>query len=918
MGSIIFRAGACLCGEDARPRVQPEIPCYTTHEVYQRCRRCGKVLRKSQLLTFARSLSQAKRPFQLWGILSAYALCAIANCTASAAPDFVPGAVETLTFSDSDVQSALATIMARHVELSRRRAALDKFRREKRSAPEPAEGRDPRADDADFDNFMAWLDSSSGANLSAADVANMENFKRSRRWVRSAADSPTASRPFVDVFYTPKNPYDSLGITDPPDDLIISQSASNVLFEKIGQTSPAVGFAHLKLDVDTIDLIEYIDQYQSAIRSVARIHDVCAVRGMFSNNSATDSFTCSPHKMQLAERSLHVALSDHFHSYVAFRAEAQALRDSFRPMATLYEDFLAEAGPNSKWMSDLKIALTREKELNPKVPRAAGLLTVLFASGISAAISHILWSFFTPGESANAAHVAVVAEHTVANGESLETTFSILAELASSLQALTEAVARRDRFVDLLANLNFARQAITRRISNTRAILDSAANGRLSSAAFTAFDLRKVSAQIHDRAAPLKMAPLSQSYVELLQSDCSLYRDEYGFSVVCHLPLLRLTDGGVHDKMDIYRLANLPIPLSHTLDLRIAPENKRLLALSPVTGEWRTMSASDLYDCKKQGTFFVCPLAGVLRAPLADSDTKLLSEDECIYHLFSGQFIGAAAACDAAVNQKAMGAVQTGPFSFAAFSPPEEPVLGEARCPLDPSFRRTILVDGVTSFEMPPSCKMTLGSYSLYSSDQTFVRESSGTSFEYPYPADVLGGEVSESDLKDISSSIEVAETLAGSTRVENWRKQRQTSQILKATGNSAWYNSLLIMGNHIILCLFAVFVFIILRRFHNRLRFLEGATAAPIPLTARLPCSPPPRPRRGDTARPPAAHIPLLAEDSAPIAPPPLYPTVPPSSPARTRSAIAIRAGEIASDIPRSASSPPPTYLSSMSVGQK
>ena len=816
--------------------------------------------------------------------------------------------------------------MERQALLNRRQAALESGRRQRRDAPDQAESREDIGSDTNFADIMALVDTMQLTNITADYSQGLHEYVRSRRWVsRRQADSPSApARGYPDVYLPPTEPYGNLGVTNPPDDLIRSQASSNVLFEKIGQTAPSVGFAHLKLDIDNVDIIGYIDQYQNAIRSVARVYDVCSVRAMFSNNSATDSFTCAPHKLALAERSLHVALADHFHSYVAFRAEAQSLRDSFRPLSVLYEDFLNDVGPNSKFMDDLKLALTKETALD-REERA--FLSILFAGGISAAISHILWSFFTPAESSNAAHLAVVAQHTVANGESLETTFSILDELANSIAALTQAVTRRDRFVDTLANLNYARQAIMRRLYNTRAILDAAANGRLSSAAFTAFDLRRAAADIHDKATPLQMAPLSQSYVELLQSDCSLFRDEAGFSVVCHLPLLRLTDDGVHDKMDIFRLANLPIPLSPELDLRIAPQNKQLLAISSVTGEWRTMSSADLYSCKKQGTFFVCPLSGVLRSSLSDGDSHSLSDDECLYHLYSGQFRGAAATCDAAVDQKARGVVQTGPFSFAAFSPPSDPVLGEARCALDPSFRRTMLVDGVTSFQMPPSCRMSLGSYALYSSDQSFVRESSGTSFAYPYPADVLGGDVSESDLDDISSSIEVAKSLAGSTRVDAWKKQRQTQQIITATGNSTFYNTCLIIANHVILLLVTIINFILFRRYHNRLRSLEGL--APVALTPRrFPGSPPPRPRRGDSAPPPQVQVPLLAigDDPSPldprgglrpVAPAAVYPLLPPASPPKSRSAIQIRDGQVSPNISRSSSSPPP-YLPSMSVGPK
>ena len=780
------------------------------------------------------------------------------------------------SFTDDEIQSAIAVLLRAHSKSIKQAARLD-----------------------DADRHV--LSRLAADGITAAPPTNYTTDARAKRWVRDA-DSPRPANPYADVFHSSSDPLGSLGVSPPPIDLIKDPLNANVLFERIGRTAPSVGYAHLKLDLDTLELVRGVDHYQAAIRAASRLFEVCSVRQMFANNSAAGSFTCTPHVLDPSQRTLHVALADHFHSYVALRASVQSLRDVFRPMSTLYEDFLKGKGPTSHWMEDLRLALQR---LSPRA-----ILTTLFAGAFGAAITQLLWSFFTPSESANAAHIAVVAEHTVATGESLEGTFSIINEVVVATDALTDAMRRRDRFVEILSRLNFARQALERRVTSMRAILDSASSGRLSSSAFQYFDLRKVAAKIKERATVLRMSPLSKSYAELLQSDCSLFKDVKGFSVTCHLPLLRMAESGEIDQLEIFRLADLPISLSPTLQLRVAPRSNRLLAVSPMTGEWRTMSSADLYHCTKLGTFFLCPLSGVLRRPLPNDKSQDVSDDACLYHLYHGNFLGASASCDAAVDQKRLGVTQTGPFSFAAYALPNHPVLGEAKCPNDPSFRRTMLIANLTTFQMPPACHMTLGTYKLYSADQSFIREASGTQFTYPFPRDILAGNMSHNDLEVIQTSIDAAKSLSGTTRLEHWKNTRKTAHLISTSANTGFYNTCLAIGAYLIILFATAFQVVTFCRFHRRITVLEST--APIVLT--------PRPRRGDVAR---RHSVLAPSVLAPSGPPPgpispssgFYPLLPSDPPSPSPPvAVSIRNGEVTSNLPRSQSSPPPY----MSVGSK
>ena len=212
-----------------------------------------------------------------------------------------------------------------------------------------------------------------------------------------------------------------------------------MLFQNAGQTAPAVGFAHIKLYLSTAELVCYIDMYQNAVRSAAREFKICSVRAMFMNNSAAGEFHCERHNLDSAKLTAHMSLAEHFHSYVSYRAHIQALRDAFRPFRILNEDYINDKGPKSRWMEDLKLSFCQLVSSSLKIVERAALM-ILAASIAGSALVNFLWSYFSPSESMNTSHIATVAAQTVAHGESLLDTFSILTETTVAIDALNDAV----------------------------------------------------------------------------------------------------------------------------------------------------------------------------------------------------------------------------------------------------------------------------------------------------------------------------------------------------------------------------------------------------------------------------------------------------------------------------------------------
>ena len=375
-------------------------------------------------------------------------------------------------------------------------------------------------------------------------------------------------------------------------------------------------------------------------------------------------------------------------------------------------------------------------------------------------------------------------------------------------------------------------------------------------------------------------------------------------------------DGRRH-VLDIYQLADLPISLSPSLQLNVAPAAQKLLAISPETHEWRTMSASDLFSCSKLGTFYLCPLTGVLRNPLPNERTPSIDDDACLFHLFVGHFKGASSACDSSVREKRLGVTQTGPFTFAAFAPPSAPVLGEAVCPADPSFRRTLLISNLTTFSLPPSCEMSLGSFRLYSADQSFIRKGTGTAFAYPFPEDLIGGNISKPELESVKSSLTVARSLAKETRLESWKRARQMRSLLSSVGYESYLALLLSGGSYIAIFVVTAVFMCLLLKLHRRTSILEGHyprnTAPRSPARRAIQRLAPKRRRTTDPLFQPVDIHEETPFNTPPPPSTPVYPVLPNGAPTRITSApaaIAVNPGAPTSGVSRSSSPPPPSYV--------
>ena len=78
---------------------------------------------------------------------------------------------------------------------------------------------------------------------------------------------------------------------------------------------------------------------------------------------------------------------------------------------------------------------------------------------------------------------------------------------------------------------------------------------------------------------------------------------------------------------------------------------------------------------------------------------------------------------------------------------------------------------------------MELGTFYLHSVDRSFIRKGTGTSFSYPFPSDLIGGNITQPELEAVKSSLTVARTLAKETRLEACKRARQMRSIMADVG---------------------------------------------------------------------------------------------------------------------------------------
>ena len=104
-------------------------------------------------------------------------------------------------------------------------------------------------------------------------------------------------------------------------------------------------------------------------------------------------------------------------------------------------------------------------------------------------------------------------------------------------------------------------------------------------------------------------------------------------------------------------------------------------------------------------------------------------------------FRGAASACNAEVSLIDLHLMQVGPFDFTGVSSNGNPVLGEMKCPNSDDFSGSIMIQNLTSFSLPPSCRIVFPNHVAYASDRSFIRSAAGVEFRHPYPPSVNSGQ---------------------------------------------------------------------------------------------------------------------------------------------------------------------------------
>ena len=131
---------------------------------------------------------------------------------------------------------------------------------------------------------------------------------------------------------------------------------------------------------------------------------------------------------------------------------------------------------------------------------------------------------------------------------------------------------------------------------------------------------------------------------------------------------------------------------------------------------------------------------------------------------------------------------------------------------------------------------MELGTFYLHSVDRSFIRKGTGTSFSYPFPSDLIGGNITQPELEAVKSSLTVARTLAKETRLEACKRARQMRSIMADVGLES-HLALLLSGclNAVVFIFAAGFTWHLLR-FHRRISPLEDTDPRAAARPPRLP----------------------------------------------------------------------------------
>ena len=243
--------------------------------------------------------------------------------------------------------------------------------------------------------------------------------------------------------------------------------------------------------------------------------------------------------------------------------------------------------------------------------------------------------------------------------------------------------------------------------------LRTALASRLDISVLQGLNLTDIIADLDDHAQTHRLRLISQSGHDFLHLPTSLSASKDGFAIITHIPLIR--EGSL---MQVYQHIPLPMPVNDDLYLTLSTSHDILAVNDDRTAYIVSNVAQLSADCTRLGSFYACPRGNGARRHSASRASRKDDPAGCLFALFTQDHDAADTSCIKSFVVPGPDVYQISARTFITYGQ----TTGTIDCrdsPISGQFSTT----GYGSITLPPGCTATSDEFILSSSDSAYTRE---------------------------------------------------------------------------------------------------------------------------------------------------------------------------------------------------
>ena len=521
-----------------------------------------------------------------------------------------------------------------------------------------------------------------------------------------------------------------------------SADSGQIFFDKIGETSYAMGAAGMAMAFNITHLVEVLDHLETQLEDWAD--------------------------------------SERFHTGGAIALNF----DLTRPRSNDFVRYNNKAEPGSP-ESIARVQLMNIQTLKKRAGAILGMkhplsespsrskrfifFTALFISALVVAASSTAMGLYSTIELQNVKAAAYE------QGNVLEEVTNATVMLDEQISETQQAIANQQTHLDhattaiMLQDVGLAIHAIGQKISDLENILAASMAGRIAPAALVDRDLNAALQHMSSTARRMQHTILLRFPSDFMQCSCSFIMTTHGFDLVAHVPL-----APEDTIMNVYQYTPMPMPVHQNFYAAVHSPTT-IIAVNAEEDKFRSISQATLATCRRIGSVFQCDKFNVVRRA-QQTIPKAIDDEMCLFSLFRRKLDHARDACNWRLNARPETAAQINRDTFAVVA--QQSHRGIINCWNSSSAESLEITAGeIQTHKLQPGCRAQTSAYVMASPmdgrDETLAVTHLTTADAFALMSDADFQEIEEMR-KDHSSLLFSKNDFSLSDATQAWMHHRQ------------------------------------------------------------------------------------------------------------------------------------------------